>query len=140
MLSYFVRVALALGGSLLASASVYASPSCLRDHKPYNLDFDTVEWSMTIAPGAECIQGLRGPTMQIYYVAVTKPPKGGRLVIVGSGFRYFAKPDFVGTDKFVLAVIGKERHTEGASVVEITVSQRSDPQIRSRQVSSIGAE
>jgi hypothetical protein len=114
---------MALGISVLASASASASPSCLRDHKPYKLDFDTIEWSMTIAPGAECLQGLRWSTMQIYWVNVSKQPKGGDIVIVGSGFRYIAKPDFSGTDKFTLIVVGKNRFTEGASTVEITVSR-----------------
>jgi len=123
MLSFFARAAMALGVGAFATASAGASPNCLRDHKPYKLDFDTIEWSMTIAPGADCIQGLRWSTMQIYWVDVTKQPKNGEIVIVGSGFRYIAKPDFSGTDKFTLTVVGKNRRTEGASTVEVTVSR-----------------
>lgn len=123
MSSFWVRAAMALGVGLFATASASASPSCLRDKKPYKLDFDTIEWSMTIAPGAECIQGLRWSTMQVYWVNVAKQPKGGEIVIVGSGFRYIAKPDFSGTDKFTLTVVGKNRRTEGASTVEVTVSR-----------------
>nr|QIP10789.1 hypothetical protein HAV00_04290 [Bradyrhizobium symbiodeficiens] len=114
---------MALGVGVFATASAGASPSCLRDQKPYKLDFDTIEWSMTIAPGADCIQGLRWSTMQIYWVNVAKQPKNGEIVIVGSGFRYIAKPDFSGTDKFTLTVVGKNRRTEGASTVEVTVSR-----------------
>lgn len=121
MLLALVRTLAVFG--VLATASVNASPSCLRDHEPYKLAFDTMEWSMTIAPGADCIQGLRWSTMQIYWVTVTEPPKGGDIVIVGSGFRYYAKSDFLGTDKFTLVVIGKNRFTEGASTVQITVSR-----------------
>ena len=109
---------------LLASASeTKATPNCLRDNKPYRLAGDTMEWSMTIAPGADCIQGLRWSTMQIYKVEVTEKPKSGEIVLVGPGFRYFAKPNFSGTDRFTLLVVGKNRHDEGTSTVEVTVSR-----------------
>ena len=42
--------------------------------------------------------------------------------MVGTGFRYFAKPDFSGTDKFSLMVVGKNLREEGSSTAEITVS------------------
>lgn len=113
---------------LLASASeTKATPNCLRDNKPYKLAGDTIEWSMTIGPGADCIQGLRWSTMQIYSVSVVEKPESGELVMVGPGFRYFAKPDFSGTDKFTLVVVGKNRHDEGTSTVQITVSRPNAP-------------
>ncbi|MGY3499969.1 hypothetical protein [Bradyrhizobium sp. USDA 4471] len=109
---------------LLASVSeTKATPNCLRDNKPYKLAGDTMEWSMTIAAGADCIQGLRWSTMQIYSVSVVEKPTSGELVMVGPGFRYFAKPDFSGTDKFTLVVVGKNRHDEGTSTIQITVSR-----------------
>jgi hypothetical protein len=114
--------------TLLGSASVAnATPNCMRDIKPYRLAGDTMEWSMTIAPGADCIQGLRWSTMQIYSVSVAEKPKSGELVLVGPGFRYFAKPDFNGTDTFTLVVVGKNRHDEGTSTVQITISRPSAP-------------
>lgn len=113
---------------LLASASeTKATPNCLRDNKPYRLAGDTMDWSMTIAPGADCIQGLRWSTMQIYKVEVTEKPKSGEIVLVGPGFRYFAKPNFSGTDRFTLLVVGKNRHDEGTSTVEVTVSRPNGP-------------
>jgi hypothetical protein len=113
---------------LLASASeTKATPNCLRDNKPYRLAGDTMDWSMTIAPGADCIQGLRWSTMQIYKVEVTEKPKSGEIVLVGPGFRYFAKPNFSGTDRFTLLVVGKNRHDEGTSTVEVTVSRANAP-------------
>ncbi|TFV38486.1 hypothetical protein [Bradyrhizobium niftali] len=113
---------------LLASASeTKATPNCLRDNKPYRLAGDTMEWSMTIAPGVDCIQGLRWSTMQIYNVEVTEKPKSGEIVLVGPGFRYFAKPNFSGTDRFTLLVVGKNRHDEGTSTVEVTVSRPNGP-------------
>lgn len=107
---------------VLASASADATPNCLRDNQPYKLAGDTVGWSMTIAPGADCIQGLRWSTMQIYSVSIAEKPKSGELVLVGPGFRYFAKPDFTGTDSFTLVVDGKNRHDKGSSTVQIIVS------------------
>jgi len=111
----------------LAPASANATPNCLHDHKPYRLAGDSIEWSMAIAPGADCIQGLRWSTMQIYAVWVLEKPKSGKLVIVGPGFRYFATPDFSGTDKFSLVVVGKNLREEGYSTVDITVSHPSAP-------------
>lgn len=99
-----------------------ASPSCMRDHKPYQLAGDTIEWSMVIAPGLNCIQGLRWSTMQIFEVSVVKAPTKGNLVLVGPGFRYFASPTFSGKDKFSLLVVGQNRYDRGTSIVEIEVS------------------
>jgi hypothetical protein len=97
--------------------------SCLKEHKPFGLSGDSIEYSMAIAPGGNCIQGLRWSFMQIYQVWVLKKPTNGELVMVGTGFRYFAKPDFSGTDKFSFVVVGKNRREEGFSTVEITVSR-----------------
>lgn len=41
-----------------------------------------------------------------------------------NGLSLFAKPDFSGTDKFSLMVVGKNLRDEGYSTVEITVSSR----------------
>lgn len=106
-------------------SDAHATPSCMRDIKPYKLAGDTMEWSMTIAPGGECIQGLRWSTMQIYSVSVADQPTNGELVLVGPGFRYFAKSHFSGTDKFTLVVVGKNRFEKGTSTVQITVSKPS---------------
>ncbi|WP_441234186.1 hypothetical protein [Bradyrhizobium sp. 930_D9_N1_4] len=113
---------------MLASAfEAHATPNCMRDIKPYQLANDTMEWSMTIAPGANCIQGLRWSTMQLYNVSVSEKPKSGELVLVGPGFRYFAKPDFAGTDTFTLVVVGKNRHDEGTSSIQVTISSADRP-------------
>ena len=122
MLRMLARISIVLPLFALMSAPAKATPNCLRDNQAYKLAGDTIEWSMTIAPGADCIQGLRWSTMQIYSVSIAEKPKSGELVLVGPGFRYFAKPDFSGTDKFTLVVVGKNRHDEGTSTVQITVS------------------
>jgi hypothetical protein len=123
MLRILARFSIAVLLFVLVSASAKATPNCLRDNQPYKLAGDTVGWSMTIAPGANCIQGLRWSTMQIYSVSISEKPKSGALVLVRPGFRYFAKPDFTGTDSFTLVVVGKNRRDEGSSTVQITVSR-----------------
>jgi len=106
----------------LAPTPANAWLNCLKDHKPFKLTGDSIEYSMAIAPGADCIQGLRSSTMQIYAVWVLEEPKSGELVMVGPAFHYFAKPGFSGTDKFSLVVVGKNLREEGYSTVEINVS------------------
>jgi hypothetical protein len=123
MLRILARCSIAVLLFALMSAAAKATPNCLRDNQPYKLAGDTVGWSMTIVPGANCIQGLRWSTMQIYSVLIAEKPKSGELVLVGPGFRYFAKPDFTGTDSFSLIVVGKNRHDEGSSTVQITISR-----------------
>jgi hypothetical protein len=123
-MSHTGRIASIASLMILASAfNAHATPNCMRDIKPYKLAGDTMEWSMTIAPGADCIQGLRWSTMQIYSVSISEKPSNGELVLVGPGFRYFAKPDFTGTDRFTLVVVGKNRHDEGTSTVQVTISK-----------------
>jgi hypothetical protein len=127
--------------SALAPAPASASLNCLGDHRPFKMVSDTIQYSMAIAPGADCIQGLRWSTMQIYAVWVLEKPKSGKLEMVGPGFRYFAKGNFSGTDKFSLVVVGKNLREEGYSTIEITVS-RSDagatPSISSKPASGPG--
>lgn len=87
---------------------------------------------MTIAPGTDCIQGLRWSTMQIYNVSVAEKPTSGHLVLVGPGFRYFARSDFTGTDSFALVVVGKKRHNIGTSTVRVMISRQDPKPISSR--------
>jgi hypothetical protein len=118
-INFYAFATLALAALVPAQANAY---SCLKGHKPFQLSGDSIEYSMSISPGADCIQGLRWSFMQVYAVWPMKKPAHGELVMVGPGFRYFAKPGFTGTDKFTLVVVGKNRHEEGYSTVEITVS------------------
>jgi hypothetical protein len=129
-----------MAGVLLASLNISASatPRCLSDQEPYALTDDIVNWTMSIvnwtmsiAPGAECIQGLRWSYMQIEFVSVLGPPKKGKAVVVGSGFRYFADPDFKGTDSFTVVVSGINKKTPGNSVLQIEVKARPQVQVSS---------
>src|SRR5882757_8470744 len=111
----------AIGFLAALGVPAHASPRCLKDQKPFALADDFVSWTMSAAPGSECLQGLRWSYMQIYSVLVLKAPTKGKLVIVGSGFRYFADSDSHEADNFTLVVFGKNRHDPGKSILEIEV-------------------
>ncbi len=140
---------ISIGVVMLATSglSAQASPSCLKEKQPFALSADTVKWSMTIAPGAECIQGLRWSYMQIYEVSVVSGPSKGQLVMVGSGFRYYANSNEQGVDKFTLLISGKNRHDKGKSTLEVEVhsdsneaSSNSRKRVASTQVSALKSE
>jgi hypothetical protein len=59
--------------------------------------------------------------MQIYSVEISKAPTKGRLVLVGSGFRYFADSENHAADSFTLVIDGKNRHDLGKSTLEVVV-------------------
>jgi hypothetical protein len=118
--AYFYALFALILGVLLAGP--VKATNCLAEHRAFKLSGDSIEYAMAISPGADCLQGLRFSTMQIYAVWVLEPPKSGELVMVGPAFRYYANPNFSGTDKFSLVVVGKNVHEEGYSTVEITVS------------------
>jgi hypothetical protein len=113
---------MAIGFIAALSVSAHASPACLKgDQKPFALAEDTVTWTMSVAPGSECIQGLRWSYMQIYSVSVSKAPTKGRIAVVGSGFRYFADSANHEPDSFTLVIEGKNRHDPGKSTLEVAV-------------------
>ena len=116
------KLLMGIGVLTLLSVSADASPACFKEKKAFALEDDIVSWTMSAAPGSECIQGLRWSYMQIYGVLVLKAPKKGKVVIVGSGFRYYADPDSREADSFTLVVLGKNRHTPGESVLDISVN------------------
>jgi hypothetical protein len=115
------RLVLPIGFLALLSVTAHASPRCVKDQKPFALTDDIVSWTMSAAPGSECLQGLRWSYMQIYNVLVLKAPKKGKLEIVGSGFRYIADSESHDEDNFTLVVIGKNRRDEGESVLDVAV-------------------
>jgi hypothetical protein len=120
-----VSRAYALGALILVTSlagPTHASSSCLGEHKAFKLSGDSVEYSMVIAPGTDCLQGLRRSTMLIYAVWVLDKPAHGELFTVGPAFRYLADQRFSGTDRFSLVVVGKNLRDEGYSTVEVTVS------------------
>jgi hypothetical protein len=115
------RLLAAIGCMAFLTVSADASPACFKEKKAFALTDDFVSWSMSAAPGSECIQGLRWSYMQIYSVLVLKAPTRGKLVIVGSGFRYSADSESHEADSFTLVVFGKNRHDAGKSILDIEV-------------------
>jgi hypothetical protein len=97
-----------------------AAANCLRRPEAFQLANDTVKFSL--GPGLECIQGLRYAAMQIDQVSVVGAPKGGRVAIFGPSFRYFASPEFHGTDSFSLSVTGSKQQVNGISSIEVDVT------------------
>jgi hypothetical protein len=122
MFRKFNKLFMGIGLLAFLSVSAQASPACLKDKKPFALADDIVSWTMSAAPGSECLQGLRWSYMQIYSVLVLKAPKKGKLVIVGSGFRYTADPESREADGFTLVVLGKNRHDPGESILDIAIT------------------
>ena len=115
------KLLMAIGFLAALGVSAHASPSCLKDQKPFALREDLVSWTMSATPGWECIQGLRWSYMQIYRVLVLKAPTKGKLVILGPGFRYVADSESHEADNFTLVVIGKNRRDDGESILDIAV-------------------
>ena len=121
-LSHFVLTCLLLFAS---SSSVHATPICVAERAqriPFKLTGDSVKWTMTIAPGADCIQGLRWSYMQISDVTVASEPSKGRLQIVGPGFRYTSAGDHQVADKFSLLITGKIRQIAGTSTLYVEIN------------------
>src|SRR5437764_14394556 len=85
--------------------SAHARPKCVKGQTPFALSGDTISWTISIAPGTECIQGLRWSHMQIYSVLLSKAPKTGKVTILGSGFRYVAAWENHEPDSFTLVIL-----------------------------------
>lgn len=115
-------LAVVVAASAVSGLAAQASPLCIKERTPFALSDDTVKWTMSIAPGADCIQGLRWSYMQIFNVSVVSGPSRGQLAVVGSGFRYSAENRTPGADKFTLLISGKNRHDLGTSTLEVEVN------------------
>ena len=113
---------IAVAASAMSGLAAQASPLCIKERTPFALSHDTVKWTMSIAPGAECIQGLRWSYMQIFKVSVVSGPSRGQLAVLGSGFRYSAENEAGGSDKFTLLISGKNRNVAGTSTLEVEVN------------------
>jgi hypothetical protein len=130
MTRFVAHASTAIAISFVLNASASASPTCVsQDKQPFELAGDTIQWAMTIAPGADCIQGVRWSYMQIYDVSVVTAPKNGKVVMEGIGFRYYADPQFKGADSFTLAVTGMNKKNPGRSYVQIDVKPQPAMQV-----------
>jgi hypothetical protein len=100
-----------------------AAGNCLSHPEPFLLRSDTVEWSMVVGRGSECIQGLRGRTMVFESVSLLEQPKTGQVVLQGPSFRYSASSQ-IGSDVFKLAITGTSMRMHGTSIVTVAVQVR----------------
>jgi hypothetical protein len=117
-----------VGLSLSGVATVFAptaagAGNCLSRPAAFELQSDTVEWSMVVGRGSECIQGLRGKTMVLESVSVLEQPKTGQIVLQGPSFRYSAGPE-IGMDTFKLAIVGESKRVHGSSIINVNVQIR----------------
>jgi len=104
--------------------AVLAAGECLEHPLPFKMEGDTVTWPITVVAGDQCVEGLRYSTMQITDVSIAVRPVSGRLQLSGPSFRYFALPDFQGTDTFTITVKGTNRSLPGFSTIKVDVTIR----------------
>jgi hypothetical protein len=107
---------------LFLAAPAFADACLFQPRRPFQLSSDTVEWSMLIASGRTCTQGLRFGSINITSVKLIAPPQSGKVDIKGPSFSYAAKADFQGQDQFTIQVSGTVVRIAGVSDVKVTVS------------------
>src|SRR4051812_39626984 len=90
MSRHFLTISIGVVMLVTSAFQADATPTCVKEKQPFALSSDTMHWTMNLAAGEDCIQGLRWSYMQIYEVTVVNAPSKGKLAIVGPGFRYFA--------------------------------------------------
>lgn len=122
MIRAILRTVIFLSISLPASA--FAGGTCMLHPEPFKLQSDTVRWSMKIASGGECIQGLRWSTIMIDRITITEMPKAGRLIIQGPSFRYLSDAGARGNDSFKLTITGTSTRIPGSSSIEVEVTSQ----------------
>ena len=118
-----VRTILAAGLFLALAPRLAIARECLSHPPPLLFKSDTVQWSIVIARGNECIQGLRGKTMIFESAAIVEPPKTGRVVVQGPSFHYYAS-EAAGSDSFGLTVVGTSMRMRGTSTVKVNIQVR----------------
>ena len=106
---------------LFLAAPAFADACLFQPRRPFQLSSDTVEWSMLIASGRTCTQGLRFGSINITSVKLIAPPQSGKVDIKGPSFSYAAKADFQGQDEFTIQVSGTVVRIAGVSDVKVTV-------------------
>ena len=77
----------AIGAAAAFAPTLADAGNCLLRPAPFVLQSDSVEWSMVVSRGSECIQGLRGRTMVLESVSVLEQPKAGQIILQGPSFR-----------------------------------------------------
>jgi hypothetical protein len=88
----------------------------------YSFTSDTVEWSMTIGAGRNCVRGTRYNDTIINNVQLVTPPQSGQVTLTKNAFYYQAATDFQGTDTFTFSISGTRLGISGSSTIRVLVS------------------
>jgi hypothetical protein len=117
----FIRLTIVL---VLVSTGAWAAPAstCVITSPRYQLTSDNVDWSVKTRSGQTCIRGLRYGSVVLETVKVTARPQSGDVKLVGPGFSYTAKPDFVGEDSFTIEVSGAMNKIHGTSTIHVLIT------------------
>ena len=115
-------VALGILGGAISYIPAQAGNCVQTGAIPFGLASDTVQWSVHLAAGTDCIQGLRYGGMLVDTVEIISPPRGGRVTLQGPSFRYRPDSGFSGTDSFSIAISGTRRRMPGRSVIDVAVT------------------
>jgi len=107
---------------LLFAVPAFADSCFFLNAPPFHLSSDAVEWTMQIASGRTCTQGLKLRSTNIKDVKLIAPPQSGKVDIKGPSFSYTTKADFRGQDEFTVQVSGEVLRIAGVSDVKVTVS------------------
>jgi hypothetical protein len=107
---------------ILSGGARAAPPSvCVVNSPHYLLTSDNVDWSIKTKSGQTCVRGLRFGGVVIEAVKLITPPQSGSVRLLGPGFSYIPKPDFVGEDSFTVAVSGILNKVHGTSTIRVVV-------------------
>jgi hypothetical protein len=118
-----VRTILAAGLFLALAPRLAIARECLSHPPPLLFKSDTVQWSIIIAHGAECVQGFLRKTMTFDTASIAEQPKTGLVTIQGSAFHYYAGAE-PGTDTFRLLIAGTSMRKYGTSTLRVEVQVR----------------
>ena len=110
--------------ALFATISSGFAQGCFVYGPPYQLQSDTVVWSMTIGSGQSCTRGLRSVHTTLENIALVVLPRSGQVKLEGPGFMYKGDLDFRGEDSFSFLVSGKLNRIGGSSTIRVVVSVR----------------
>src|SRR5438876_7718169 len=112
---------LALAVMLLLGVRPASAQTCWIAVHAYQLNFDSVDWSMRIGAGQSCVGGFRTSNVTVDSIKLVAPPTSGEVTLQGPGFTYKAKPDFQGQDSFTVLVSGMANRIRGSSTVRVLV-------------------
>jgi hypothetical protein len=109
---------------VILSVEARAAPAsaCVVNSPHYLLISDNVDWSIKTRGGQTCVRGLRFGSVVLETVKLISPPQSGNVRLVGPGFSYTAKPDFIGEDSFTVEVSGTINRVRGTSTIRVVVS------------------